>query len=98
MAAQKTAQDVMDGEDAIVSSMRRFANDAKCVDNLKEFKSETETKMGEYKQAMVLKMKAGYILAPVQLVADKRLLYPYSFTSLVMAGIMRQEFMSYVWL
>jgi hypothetical protein len=57
MAAQKTAQDVMDGEDAIVTSMRRFANDAKCVDDLKDFKTETETKMAEYKKAMVLKMK-----------------------------------------
>jgi hypothetical protein len=58
MAAQKTAQDVMDGEDAIVDSMRRFANDAKCVDNLRDFKTETEAKMGQYKEAMVLKMKA----------------------------------------
>jgi len=57
MAAQKTAQDVMDGEDAIVASMRRFANDAKCVDYLKGFKTETESKIGSYKQALVLKMK-----------------------------------------
>jgi len=57
MAAQKTAQDVMDGEDAIVESMKRFANDAKCVEYLQGFKSEAETKMGSYKQAMVAKMK-----------------------------------------
>ena len=29
---------VMDGEDKIVESMRRFANDAKCVEYLKTFK------------------------------------------------------------
>merc|ERR1712110_523805 len=48
MAAQKTAQDVMDGEDAIVESMKRFANDAKCVEYLDTFKAETESKIGEY--------------------------------------------------
>lgn len=48
----------MDGQDAIVTSMRRFANDAKCVQELKAFKDEAETKMAEYKKAMVLKMKA----------------------------------------
>lgn len=57
MAAQKTAQEVMDGEDAIVNSMKRFANDAKCVDYLKTFKDDTEAKMGAYKMAMVAKMK-----------------------------------------
>lgn len=57
MAAQKTAQDVMDGEDAIIESMKRFANDAKCVEYLKTFKDETEVKMGSYKSAMVNKMK-----------------------------------------
>merc|ERR1740138_561409 len=57
MAAQKTAQDVMDGEDAIVSSMRRFANDAKCVEYLQGFKTETEDKIGAYRKALVLKMK-----------------------------------------
>merc|ERR1712003_230443 len=58
MAAQKTAQDVMDGEDSIVSSMRRFANDAKCVEYLEGFKTETEAKIGSYKAAMVQSMKA----------------------------------------
>ena len=29
---------VMEGEDKIVESMRRFANDAKCVEYLKTFK------------------------------------------------------------
>eukprot|EP00929_Paragymnodinium_shiwhaense_P070161 TRINITY_DN3551_c0_g1_i3.p2 TRINITY_DN3551_c0_g1~~TRINITY_DN3551_c0_g1_i3.p2 ORF type:complete len:523 (-),score=213.17 TRINITY_DN3551_c0_g1_i3:113-1681(-) len=57
MAAQKTAQDVMDGEDAIVESMKRFANDAKCVEYLQTFKGEAETKMGSYKHAMVMQMK-----------------------------------------
>jgi hypothetical protein len=57
MAAQKTAQDVMDGEDAIVQSMRRFANDAKCVEYLKTFKEDTESKMSNYRKALVVKMK-----------------------------------------
>jgi len=57
MAAQKTAQEVMDGEDAIVTSMRRFANDAKCVEYLKGFKEDTEMKIGSYKKAMAIKMK-----------------------------------------
>ena len=30
----------MEGEDKIVESMRRFANDAKCVEYLKTFKEE----------------------------------------------------------
>merc|ERR1719389_1463923 len=58
MAAQKTASDVMQGEDAIVESMRRFANDAKCVEYLQGFKAETEAKIGAYKSAMVTSMKA----------------------------------------
>ncbi|CAE8742521.1 unnamed protein product [Polarella glacialis] len=57
MAAQKTAQDVMDGEDAIVESMRRFANDAKCVDYLKTFREDSESKIGQYRKALVMKMK-----------------------------------------
>jgi len=57
MAAQKTAQDVMDGEDAIVNSMRRFANDAKCVEYLKTFKEDSESKIGDYRKALVMKMK-----------------------------------------
>jgi hypothetical protein len=57
MAAQKTAADVMDGQDSIVTAMQRFANDAKCVEYLGEFKTETESKIGAYKKAMVLQMK-----------------------------------------
>jgi len=63
MAAQKTAQDVMDGEDNIVKAMQRFANDAKCVEYLSAFKSETEGQMGEYKKALVLKMQEDLNLA-----------------------------------
>jgi hypothetical protein len=58
MAAQKTAQDVMQGEDQIVGAMRRFANDAKCVEYLGTFKQDTESKIAAYRQAMVEKMKA----------------------------------------
>jgi len=57
LAAQKTAQEVMDGEDAIVDAMRRFANDAKCVEDLSAFKSEAEVKVAEYKKAVVMKMR-----------------------------------------
>jgi len=57
MAAQKTAQDVMDGEDAIVESMRRFANDAKCVEYLKTFREDSESQIGQYRKALVMKMK-----------------------------------------
>eukprot|EP00933_Yihiella_yeosuensis_P014491 TRINITY_DN12978_c0_g1_i1.p1 TRINITY_DN12978_c0_g1~~TRINITY_DN12978_c0_g1_i1.p1 ORF type:complete len:516 (-),score=141.85 TRINITY_DN12978_c0_g1_i1:100-1647(-) len=57
MAAQKTAQDVMEGEDAIVVSMRRFANDAKCVEYLKTFREDSEAQIGHYRAALVQKMK-----------------------------------------
>merc|ERR1740121_1495019 len=58
MAAQKTAQDVMEGEDAIVASMRRFANDAKCVEHLSTFKVDTESRISSYRQAIAAQMKA----------------------------------------
>merc|ERR1711865_608486 len=57
MAAQKTASDVMDGEDNIVKAMQRFANDAKCVEYLSDFQGETEAKIGAYKKALVQKMQ-----------------------------------------
>lgn len=66
MAAQKTAQDVMDGEDNIVKAMQRFANDAKCVEYLSDFKGEAEGKMGEYKKALVLKMQEDLNLAAMK--------------------------------
>lgn len=57
MAAQKTAQEVMEGEDKIVESMRRFANDAKCVEYLKTFKEDSEEKIAAYRKALVVKMQ-----------------------------------------
>eukprot|EP00403_Amphidinium_massartii_P027373 CAMPEP_0178400208 /NCGR_PEP_ID=MMETSP0689_2-20121128/15672_1 /TAXON_ID=160604 /ORGANISM="Amphidinium massartii, Strain CS-259" /LENGTH=519 /DNA_ID=CAMNT_0020020999 /DNA_START=87 /DNA_END=1646 /DNA_ORIENTATION=+ len=57
MAAQKTAQDVMEGEDKIVTAMQRFANDAKAVNYLTDFKPEMEAKIAEYKKGLILKMK-----------------------------------------
>jgi len=63
MAAQKTATEVMDGEDHIVKAMQRFANDAKCVEYLSDFKGETEDKIGAYKKALVLQMKSDLHLA-----------------------------------
>jgi hypothetical protein len=56
-AAQKTAADVMDGEDKIVDAMRRFANDAKCVEYLSTFKEDTEAKVALYRKAVVSQMK-----------------------------------------
>ena len=58
MAAQKTAQDVMHGEDKILLAMSRFANDAKSVEHLQGFKTDVEVQIGSYKQALVEKMKA----------------------------------------
>merc|ERR1719359_1385581 len=66
MAAQKTAQDVMDGEDNIVKAMQRFANDAKCVEYLSDFKGETEAKIGDYKKALLLKMQEDLSLAALK--------------------------------
>jgi len=63
MAAQKTAQGVMDGEDSIVNAMQRFANDAKCVEYLQEFKGEAEAKVADYKKALVMKMKDDLSMA-----------------------------------
>jgi len=57
MASQKTAQEVMDGEDAVVDAMRRFANDAKCVEDLAAFKGEAEAQIASYKKAVVMKMR-----------------------------------------
>jgi len=59
MAAQKTAKDVMKGEDDIVTAMQRFVNDSKCVQHLENFKPESEEKIAEYKKALVLGMKAS---------------------------------------
>lgn len=58
MAAQKTAQDVMHGEDKILLAMSRFANDAKSVEHLQGFKTDVEVQIGSYKQALLEKMKA----------------------------------------
>jgi len=57
MAAQKTAQDVMEGEDAIVQSMKLFANDAKCVEHLSTFKHDTQNKIASYRAAIAAQMK-----------------------------------------
>merc|ERR1719379_134415 len=57
MAGQKTAADVMAGEDKILSSMQLFANDARCVEYLKSFKDETEAKIADYRKGIVEQMK-----------------------------------------
>ena len=53
MQLQKTAEDVMTGEDGIVANMRKFANDSNAVEYLKEFKDETQATFAEYRQALV---------------------------------------------
>jgi len=73
MAAQKTAQEVMDGEDAIVDAMKRFSNDAKCADDLASFRMETEAKLAEYKKAVVVNMREDMsqrVLKQLQAVAQ----------------------------
>merc|ERR1712054_353309 len=57
MASQKTASEVMEGEDKIYQAMARFQNDARCTEYLACFKDETEAKIGAYKKALVLQMK-----------------------------------------
>lgn len=57
MTSQKTAQDVMEGEDKIVESMRRFANDAKCVEYLRDFKGEAESKISQYRASLSAHMQ-----------------------------------------
>jgi len=52
MLQQKTAQDVMEGEDKIVENMRKFANDGECLDQLKGFKTETQASMAAYRNAI----------------------------------------------
>eukprot|EP00397_Hematodinium_sp_SG-2012_P020839 GEMP01021496.1.p1 GENE.GEMP01021496.1~~GEMP01021496.1.p1 ORF type:complete len:503 (+),score=132.45 GEMP01021496.1:33-1541(+) len=58
MAQQKTAQEVMDGESKIMTAMKRFARDAECVDFLKSFKGDLQTKLTSYRLAIVEQHKA----------------------------------------
>jgi restriction endonuclease Mrr len=58
MLQQKTAQEVMDGEDKIVENMKKFANDGECLDQLKGFKGEVQGQMAEYRAALLTMMKA----------------------------------------
>ncbi|CAD7971391.1 unnamed protein product [Amoebophrya sp. A120] len=53
MAAQKTAQDVMEGEDKIMAAMKRFANDSKCLDRLASFSSDLRPTMASYRKALI---------------------------------------------
>jgi len=58
MLQQKTAQDVMEGEDKIVENMKKFANDGECLDQLKGFKSETQASMAAYRAALLQTMQS----------------------------------------
>ena len=57
MQLQKTADDVMQGEDSIIGNMRKFANDSNAVDYLKEFKPEVQSAFAQYRAAMVADQK-----------------------------------------
>ena len=57
MQLQKTADEVMAGEDGIVTNMRKFAHDSNAVDFLKQFKPEAQTVLSEYRAAMVASQK-----------------------------------------
>merc|ERR1719498_982388 len=57
MASQKTAQEVMEGEDRIYEAMQRFQNDAKCQEYLADFKAETEAKIVSYREGLLLDMQ-----------------------------------------
>jgi len=58
MEAQKTAQNVMEGEDKIMESMSRFDNDSRCLDYLKDFQKETQSKMVDYRKALLVEQKS----------------------------------------
>ena len=57
MQLQKTADDVMVGEDALVANMKKFANDSNAVEYLKQFKSETQSSFVDLRQALVNQQK-----------------------------------------
>ncbi|CAD7973815.1 unnamed protein product [Amoebophrya sp. A25] len=53
MAQQKTASDVMEGEDKIMAAMKRFANDSSCLDKLASFSSDMGPSMATYRKALI---------------------------------------------
>ena len=57
MQLQKTADDVMQGEDGIIANMRKFANDSNAVEYLKGFKPEVQSTFSGYRSAMVNSQK-----------------------------------------
>ena len=59
MQLQKTAADVMEGEDGIVTNMRRFANDSNAVEYLKAFKPESQTSLSDFRAAIVEQQKTA---------------------------------------
>ena len=57
MQLQKTADEVMSGEDSLVSNMRKFVNDSKAVEYLSKFKEETQISLSQYRKALVKAQK-----------------------------------------
>ena len=57
MQLQKTADEVMVGEDGIVTNMRKFANDSNAVEYLKQFKPETQATFTDFRAAVLASQK-----------------------------------------
>jgi len=57
MLQQKTAQEVMDGEDKIVENMRKFASDGECLTQLQGFKGEAQDTFAKYRAALLHTMQ-----------------------------------------
>lgn len=57
MQLQKTADDVMQGEDNIIANMRKFANDSNAVEYLSQFKPEVQSTFADFRQAMISSQK-----------------------------------------
>jgi hypothetical protein len=57
MQLEKTADDVMAGEDGIVTNMKKFANDSNAVEFIKAFKPESQTSLAAYREALVQQQK-----------------------------------------
>jgi hypothetical protein len=53
MSQQKIAQDIKDGEDKIMESMKLFSKDAKCADYIQNFKPEVQDKLTAYRSKLV---------------------------------------------
>jgi hypothetical protein len=58
MLQQKTAQEVMEGEDKIVENMKKFASDGDCLTQLQGFKGEAQASFSAYRSALLQTMQS----------------------------------------